>query len=188
MRTEPVWLVNSGMEHLQVNKDVEQVATPDSFRNALRHFPVGVTVVTIKAGGKTHGLTVSAFAPISPEPPLIMVAIDQRHSAFELLQEEDAVFAVNILANDQTALSERFAWTKDQDRFAVGDWTTAKTGAPVLRDAIAWLDCTINAVYPAGTHTIYVGEVQELSVPREEEEPLVFWNRNYRKMGGVKDA
>lgn len=154
----------------------------EDFRNALRHFPAGVTIVTIKSGETIHGLTVSAFASISPEPPLIMVAIDHRHSAYELLEQEGAVFAVNILHQDQIELSNRFAWLKDEDRFDEGDWGTALTGAPVLADALAWLDCTIYDRHVAGTHSIYVGEVQASATPREEQAPLVYWNRGYRHL------
>jgi flavin reductase (DIM6/NTAB) family NADH-FMN oxidoreductase RutF len=160
--------------------------TSEQFRDALRHFPAGVTIVTIKVGDRIHGLTVSAFAPISPEPALIMVAIDHRHSAHALLESEGAVFAVNFLSEEQSELSNRFAWQKDEDRFKNGDWGTATTGAPVLRDALAWLDCTIHASHPAGTHTIYVGEVKEIKVPKPEEHPLVFWNRGYRKLGALR--
>ena len=109
----------------------------EAFRDALRHFPSGVTIVTLKAGDQLHGLTVSAFASISPEPPLIMVAIDHRHSAYPLLEQAGAVFAVNVLHQEQVALSNRFAWLKDEDRFAVGDWQAAKTGAPILAEALA---------------------------------------------------
>jgi flavin reductase (DIM6/NTAB) family NADH-FMN oxidoreductase RutF len=154
----------------------------EEFRDALRHFPSGVTIVTMpdSEGGKPHGLTVSAFASVSPKPPLIMIMVDHRASAHGILQQEDAVFAVNILAQDQVDLSNRFAWVKDEDRFAEGDWTTAVTGAPVLKDALAWLDCTIFSRHKAGTHTIYVGEVQASSVPRPDEPPLIYWNRGYR--------
>lgn len=154
----------------------------EDYRNALRHFPAGVTIVTMRSGEKVHGLTVSAFASVSPEPPLVAVIIDRRHSGYSMLEEEGAVFAVNILAQDQMELSNRFAWVKDQDRFALGQWTTAATGAPVLADALAWLDCTIWGRHPAGTHTIYLGEVQASSQPRPGEEPLVYWNRGYRRL------
>lgn len=154
----------------------------EEFREALRHFPSGVTIVTIKSGEEIHGLTVSAFASISPSPPLIMVAIDHRHRAYELLERPRTVFAVNILHHDQMELSNRFAWLKDADRFAAGEWTTAKTGAPVLADALAWLDCTVQERYLAGTHTIYVGEVQASNCPRPEGPPLVYWNRGYRRL------
>lgn len=154
----------------------------EAFRDALRHFPSGVTIVTLKAGDQLHGLTVSAFASISPEPPLVMVAIDHRHSAYPLLEQEGTVFAVNVLHQDQVDLSNRFAWLKDEDRFAVGDWQTAETGAPILAEALAWLDCVIYARHPAGTHTIYVGQVVAAGTPRPGEPPLIYWNRDYRRL------
>lgn len=154
----------------------------EEFRLALRHFPAGVTIVTIRAGEEIHGLTVSAFASVSAEPPLIMVIIENRHHAYNLLQAPEAVFAVNILGEEQSELSNRFAWVKDENRFAQGDWTTAATGVPILADALAWLDCRIHARYPAGSHTIYVGEVHASSVPKPEAPPLIYWNRGYRKL------
>jgi flavin reductase (DIM6/NTAB) family NADH-FMN oxidoreductase RutF len=160
---------------------------PDAFRDALRHFPAGVTIVTIKAGDEVHGLTVSAFASVSPEPPLILICIDHRHRAHALLQQPGASFAVNILREDQQALSDRFAYIKDEDRFALGDWRTAATGAPVLADALAWLDCTIYGHELAGTHTIYVGLVEASSVPLPDQSPLVFWNRAYHPLGEVRN-
>ena len=69
-----------------------------------------------------------------------------------------------------------------QHRFAEGDWATATTGAPVLSDALAWLDCTIHSTHRAGTHTIFVGEVQASAVLHPDEAPLVYWDRGYRKL------
>lgn len=154
----------------------------EEFRKALRHFPAGVTIVTIRTGDQVHGLTISAFASVSAEPPLIMVIIENRHRAYPLLMEADAVFAVNILGEEQSELSNRFAWVKDEDRFALGNWSSAETGAPVLTDALAWLDCRIHARYPAGSHTIFVGQVEASAVPQEEAPPLVYWNRGYRRL------
>ena len=156
----------------------------EQFRDALRHFPAGVTVVTVQSPNreKPHGLTVSAFNSVSPEPPLILVAIDHRSYGHEMMEDVGATFAVNILANDQSEMSNRFAWVKDEDRFAVGDWDTAVTGAPILKDAIAWLDCTIYSRLKAGTHTIYIGRVQASSVNRPDENPLIYWNRGYRQL------
>lgn len=154
----------------------------EQYRSALRHFPAGVTIVTLRAGDRVHGLTVSAFASVSPDPPLVTVIIDHRHKASPLLEREGTAFAVNILHQDQIELSNRFAWVKDEDRFDEGDWGAAATGAPVLLDALAWLDCRIVARHPAGTHTLYVGEVVASAEPRAEQPPLVYWNRGYRKL------
>ena len=154
----------------------------DDFRIALRQFASGVTIVTLRAGEDIHGLTVSAFASVSAAPPLIMVAIDHRHHAYELLCREGAVFAVNILHQDQQELSDRFAWVKNEDRFARGNWATAATGAPVRADAAAWLDCTVHNRMPAGTHTLFVGEVQATGIPVPDRPPLVYWSRGYRAL------
>ncbi|MDJ0753343.1 MAG: flavin reductase family protein [Ardenticatenaceae bacterium] len=154
---------------------------PDQYRDTMRHFPAGVTIVTVKSRGEIHGLTVSAFVSISPTPPLISVIIDHRHHGHEMMEHSDAVFAVNILKEDQQELSNRFAWSQE-DRFALGKWGTAVTGAPVLEDALAWLDCTIYSRHTAGTHTIYIGEVQACNVPEPDLKPLVYWNRDYRKI------
>ena len=156
----------------------------EAYRDALRHFPAGVTVVTLRVGERVHGLTVSAFASVSPEPPLVAVIIDRRHTAHDLLQQDDAVFAVNVLGEDQAELSNRFAWSKDEDRFGLGRWTTAVTGAPVLEDALAWMDCRIWARHPAGTHTVFLGLVEASAVPRPEARPLLYWNRDYRGLDG----
>lgn len=156
--------------------------TSEDYRLALRHFPAGVTIVTIRAGEVIHGLTVSAFASVSPEPPLVAVIIDHGHKATPLLEKPGAVFAVNILGQDQMDLSNRFAWIKDEDRFKAGDWGEAETGAPILRDALAWLDCTIHSHHAAGTHTVYIGQVQATGVPDAGEPPLVYWNKGYRKL------
>ncbi len=159
-------------------------ASSEDYRDVLRHFPSGVTIVTIKspASDVPHGLTVSAFASVSPEPPFILIAVDHRASAYRLLETSGATFAVNILSHDQMELSNRFAWLKDEDRFAEGNWDTAVTGAPILKDALAWLDCTIYSRFIAGSHTIYIGEVQACGVPRPDVKPLVYWNRGYRQL------
>jgi flavin reductase (DIM6/NTAB) family NADH-FMN oxidoreductase RutF len=151
-----------------------------AFRDTLCHFPSGVTLIAIKAGGQVHGMTATAFVSVSADPPLIGVVIDDRSRGHTLLEEADAVFSVNILRNDQEALSRRFAFSKE-DRFTVGNWATAATGAPVLSDALAWLDCTVYARHKAGGNTIYIGEVQAVKIHDNvtDMNPLVYYNRCY---------
>lgn len=153
----------------------------DQFRDTLRMFPAGVTVVTTQtADGVRHGMTVSSFASVSADPPLISIAIDRQTTMSNLLLSQTDVFAVNILAEDQEELSGRFAFVKDEDRFAVGDWDTAVTGAPVLRNALTWLDCKVHFRQQAGSHNIFIGKVMQSDVVRPDDAPLLYWNRNYR--------
>lgn len=156
----------------------------EDFRDALRHFPAGVTVVTIKTrdSARPHGLTVSAFASVSPDPPMILVCIDHRSTSHSLMERSGTVFAVNILPENEAEISNRFAWGEEETRFDIGEWETAVTGAPVLKNSLAWLDCTIYSRHHAGTHTIYVGEVEASSVPHADGKPLIYWNRDYRKI------
>lgn len=156
--------------------------TPDQFRDALRHFATGVTIVTARAGERIHGMTVSAFTSVSADPPLVAVVIDRGTTITPMLSEDGAGFAVSLLRTDQAPLSDRFAFVKDEDRFAEGRWSTAETGAPVLSDALAWLDCRLAARHPAGSHTIYVGEVVASWAQTEGGSPLVYWNRGYRRL------
>lgn len=156
--------------------------SPDDFRDALRHFGSGVTIVTALADdGRTHGMTVSAFAPLSVRPPLIAVVI-RRGGTFHSLLDDPAGLAVNILAEEQAVLSERFAFSDEEDRFLRGDWTTAVTGAPVLANALAWLDCRLVGRHPAGTHTIMLGSVEASRVNRPDDKPLIYWNRDYHQL------
>ena len=99
-----------------------------------------------------------------------------------------AVFALTQLAqrmleaNWVLYTAYRFAWGPEPDRLATGRWTVAATGAPVLEDALAWLDCRVHSRHEAGTHSLWIGEVVASAVPRPDERPLVYWNRGYRSV------
>jgi flavin reductase (DIM6/NTAB) family NADH-FMN oxidoreductase RutF len=164
---------------------------PDQFRDALRLHAAGVTVVTAGTGEEVHGMTVSAFSSVSMEPPLVAVVINQAQSIHPLLRDDGAPFAVNLLAEDQEDLSNRFAFADAEERFEPGRWSTAVTGAPILDDALAWLDCTVAARHTAGSHVIYVGRVEASGSPRDGDRPLLYWDRGYRRLtadGGGKEG
>lgn len=153
----------------------------EQFKDTMRQFAAGVTIVTVKAGEEVHGMTVSAFVSVSAAPPLVAVVINQNSRGHALLERPGAVFAANILQEAQKPLANRFAFM--EDRFAEGEWSTAVTGAPVLTDALAWVDCTIYQHCQLGTHTMYIGEVQaSYAAQHSDERPLVYWNRDYRKI------
>ena len=156
--------------------------TSEEFRDALRHFAAGVTVVTAGVGEDRHGMTVSAFSSVSAEPPLIAVFINHQQSLHRLLEGEGAPFAVNFLCEDQVDISNQFAFGKREERFDAGDWEQAPTGTPVLVDALAWLDCTVHERHQAGSHVLYLGRVVASRVMRPDGRPLIYWNRNYRRL------
>ena len=152
--------------------------TPDAFRDALACWASGVTIVTSRAGGRVHGMTVSAFSSVSLDPPLVLVCADKTSNTLELL-EQGRVFAVNVLAADQQALSVRFASKKDEHRRFEGvSWRRGATGAPLIEGTVASLDCRVVAAHDAGDHVIYVGQVEAAEV--RGGEPLVYHAGLYR--------
>jgi flavin reductase (DIM6/NTAB) family NADH-FMN oxidoreductase RutF len=138
----------------------------------------GVTVVTARASDHIHGMTVSAFTEVSLDPPLVLICADKTSLTHPVIAE-GRVFAVNILARDQEDLSRRFASKEEEHRRFEGlAYQTGKTGAPLLEDTVAVLDCRVVAAHDVGDHVIYVGEVEELRLS-EDREPLLYHGGRY---------
>lgn len=153
----------------------------EEFKRALGRWATGVTIVTGRSGDRVHGMTVSAFTEVSLDPPLVLVCADLSSNTLPII-EEGGVFAVNVLARDQEALSNRFASKKDEwKRFDGLECDAGPTGAPLLRDAVANLDCRVVASHRHGDHVIFVGEVHE--VRTSERPPLLHWNGGYGDFG-----
>jgi flavin reductase (DIM6/NTAB) family NADH-FMN oxidoreductase RutF/DNA-binding IclR family transcriptional regulator len=149
-------------------------------RRVLGTFVTGVTVVTtIDDEGKFHGVTANSFSSVSLDPPLVLWSQAVKSHSHPVFFEAEH-FAVNILAEDQIELSNRFA-KSSQEKFAGVDVDTGAGGVPLLRDCSARLQCRIVSRVPGGDHTIYVGEV--LAIDRAEKKPLVFGNGQYLLTG-----
>lgn len=146
------------------------------FRSVLGHFPTGVVVVTAAGERGPVGLSVNSFTAVSLEPPLIAFCAHRRSGSWAVMREGRA-FCVNVLAEDQEALSRVFA-TRGADKFDGVGWSPAPSGSPRLWGALAWIDCTIEAVHDGGDHEICVGLVRELDVERGDG-PLVFYRGGY---------
>ncbi|MFB4307436.1 flavin reductase [Actinomadura sp. GTD37] len=151
-----------------------------TFRAVLGQWPTGVAVVTTVSGTGWHGMTAGSFGSVSLDPPLVMVCL-ARHIHTHELVERSGVFAVSVLGKDQAAIGHRFAGREPGDRFARGSWSAAPTGAPVLGEAVAWLDCRVVHAYPGGDHTIFVGEVLTARTPRRTA-PLLFHSRAWGQL------
>ena len=155
---------------------------PDEFRQALGRRAAGVTVVTTRAGERRHGMTVSAFAEVSLSPPLVLICADKSSNTLPLI-EESGVFAVNLLARDQEALSNLFASKKDEwRRFEGLELDEGPTGSPWLRGAVANLDCRVVAAHDHGDHVVYVGLVEEARW--FERPPLLHFRSRYGSFDG----
>jgi flavin reductase (DIM6/NTAB) family NADH-FMN oxidoreductase RutF len=152
------------------------------FRNVLGHFPTGVTVVTgLDTSGETPrpaGFTIGSFTSVSLDPPLVGF-LPQTNSDTWAAIADAGVFCVNVLGRHQADLCWTFAKSGNEDqRFDGVTWTAGPTGAPVIDEAVAWIDCTVEAVYEMGDHYFVLGRVVGLDATAEHDDadrwPLVF--------------
>ena len=153
------------------------VIDKQEFRRVLGQFAAGVAIVTtVGDDGKPYGLTATAFTSVSLEPPLVLVCVDkaaESHPHFHASR----VFAVNFLRADHEHLSRRFA-VSGGDKFKDLVVTRGVTGAPLLPDALGYLECRTVEIFEGGDHTIFLGQVE--AGDARDGEPLLYFRGAYR--------
>lgn len=152
-------------------------------RELMRRWASGVSLVTARDGHGPHGMTVSSFSSLSLDPPLVMISLERGTRTHQMI-EAGGEFAVAFLKEEQRDLAERFAGAVADggDRFDGVAFEFTPGGHPVPTQRLAYLDCRVVAAHPAGTHTVFIGEVEggESAPPGN---PLLYFNRSYRRLG-----
>ena len=151
----------------------------EEFRAACGRFATGVTIATVlDSERQPHGLTVSSFTSVSLAPPLISICLGHAVTVIDLFRDA-SFFGINILAEDQQALSERFA-RKGMDRFQGLGWTLGEYGVPLLDGVLAAMECQVEQRIPAGDHDIFIGRMVSARVL--DGAPLIHFSGQYRKL------
>jgi flavin reductase (DIM6/NTAB) family NADH-FMN oxidoreductase RutF len=164
------------------NKRMDTDRIAEDFRQAMRRWASGVSVVTARLGERLGGMTVSSFTSVALNPPLVLVALDQA-SATHALVREAGCYAVTVLGAGQHSLSDHFAhpFTAEDRPFAGIPVFSLRSGAPLLAGGAAWFDCQVVGAHAAGDHTLFVGQVLQLQLG--EGQPLVYYDRSYWRLG-----
>ena len=154
-------------------------------RSVLRLWASGVTIVTVAHEGVKHGMTVSSFSAVALDPPLISVNIERRTRTYSLMKNAGE-FAVCFLASDQEELAVRFGGgvPDDMGRFDGLSTREGVSGAPLPDGCLAYVECSVHDMHPAGTHSVVVADVLAVSGDSERM-PLTYFNRKYL---GLADA
>ncbi len=157
---------------------------PAEFRKAMGCFATGVTIITLDLDGEVHGMTANAFASVSLDPLLVLVCVDHTARTHAHLHAKKR-FGVNILAEDQGAISQYYsrparAHERAEQEAGARFERTAK-GTPILHGALAYLECRLQSAEDAGDHTIFIAEVEDVVV--REGDPLLFFHGQYRGIG-----
>ncbi|MDE2481609.1 MAG: flavin reductase family protein [bacterium] len=154
--------------------------TASAFKAAMRHYPSGVTVVTSVRDGEPRGITLTAFASVSADPPMVLVCVNRDARSY-LYIASSRVFCVNLLSARQQELAERFSGKIREHQFDDIAYETDATGAPVLPGTIAHFDCEVVEEHHAGTHSIFIGRV--VSCEAREGTPLGYFNGGFHDFG-----
>ena len=160
----------------------------DRFLDAMRRAASVVSVVTTDGPAGRFGTTVSSMYSVSADPPTMLACINASSATCAAI-EENGSFCVNLLGAEQRLVSDAFAGRIEamrRDRFLCGEWNRLATGSPVLRQALAALDCRLTQSTLIGSHRVFVGHVVD-AVAREGE-PLVYSNRTYRELATIKEG
>jgi flavin reductase (DIM6/NTAB) family NADH-FMN oxidoreductase RutF len=151
-----------------------------TFREACGDFTTGVTVITAEGPAGQHvGFTANSFSSVSLDPPLVLFSLGRAATCLPSF-ESAGHFAINILAEEQRHLAQRFA-DPAGDKWHGVAFARSETGPPVLDGVLASLECRTEAVLDGGDHRIFIGRVVRLT--RRAGRPLLFARGAYHALG-----
>ena len=140
----------------------------------LRHFTYGLYAVTVKREGDEHGITANWVTQASFDPPMVVVAVESRSKIIELIRDAHH-FAINVFHEGQRDLAEKLGRAgagASQKLKGIKTKPAPASGAPVLADALGWVECRVVATLPSGDHTLVLGEVVDAGVEHDGVQPL----------------
>ncbi|MFI7589753.1 3-hydroxy-9,10-secoandrosta-1,3,5(10)-triene-9,17-dione monooxygenase reductase subunit [Spongisporangium articulatum] len=155
---------------------VGRAVSSGTFREVLGHFCTGVTVITARDGDELAGFACQAFAAVSLDPPLVLFCPTRGSRTWPAI-ERAGRFVANVLAWDQAEVSARFG-RGGPDKFEGVGWTPSPGGAPVLTDALTWVEADVESVTEAGDHYVVLARVARLGGAGDRR-PLLFHRGRY---------
>lgn len=158
----------------------------EDFTRAMGAAATGVTVVTTEGVAGRFGLTVSALASVSADPPLLLICVNRRNPCVAAITQ-NGLFAVSILGDTQSDVARTFAGRPVSGAaydFSLHGWEKGHTGLPILSGSAAHFECTVETIHDAGTHRIFIGRV--VSAVRGDSAPLLYANRSYGRMNSFE--
>jgi flavin reductase (DIM6/NTAB) family NADH-FMN oxidoreductase RutF len=142
----------------------------------------GIYVVGVAHGEARNAFTAAWVMQVSFDPLLLALSINPQHSSYALLKQS-GTFSVNVLKKGQLELAAHYGQPARADKLALTEWTTGRTGAPLLRESLAWLECKVVGEYPAGDHVLALGKVIDGRLLDSGAEPMA-----YRETGAMDGA
>lgn len=153
----------------------------DKFLDAMSNASTSVNIVTTDGSAGRVGVTISAMCSVSADHPTVLVCVHHLSPAAKMI-EENGVFCVNLLAAEQSHISDTFAGRikrDDGNKFGCAEWISMATGSPGLVGAVASFDCTVVQKMTWDTHHVFLGEVVDIERVGDDVLPLIYACRSY---------
>ena len=152
------------------------------FRNAMSRLTGAVNVITTAGDSGRYGFTASAVCSVTDTPPTLLVCMNRNSQSHQHFVN-NKVLSVNVLGSHHQDISQAFASKLSaEERFQHGEWSSLKTGSPILQDALVSFDCRIDQIQEVGTHTIFICQVAAIQ-QSDSAHGLVYFNRAYHPIG-----
>jgi len=123
-----------------------------------RRLTAGVYVIGVAEGERRNAFTAAWLMQVSFDPLLLALSVNPGHASYPLLVGGGG-FAVSVLSREQVHLAKHFGTrsARETDKLAGIAWRSGGTGAPILADAVAYLECRLTQRIAAGDHEIVIG-------------------------------
>ncbi len=158
---------------------------PAARKSVLRHFPYGLYAVTVKYDGDEHGMTANWLSQASFEPPMVVVAVENTSKTIGMIRDAHH-FAINVFQQGQRELAGKLGRSSEntpQKLKGIKTKPAPISGAPILADALGWVECRVIATLPSGDHTLVLGEVVEAGVEHEGAQSLTLQETGFKYSG-----
>jgi flavin reductase len=154
------------------------------FKAGMRSLAGAVNIITSSHGGRRYGMTATAVCSATADPPTVLACINKLATTHAAVAKS-RVFCVNVLRAEDWELSTTFSGAQTgESRFKTRDWTRLATGSPVLIDALVSFDCRVVKQMAHGTHTIFLGQVEQVLFGQKGK-PLLYSEGQYAKLASL---
>lgn len=180
--TGPIGPFPPGTEGPEAEEDYDRLR-----RRVLWSLPYGLYVVGSRAGERRNGMTLNWATQVSFDPKLVGIGVEKPALTHELVAEGGA-FTLCTLDREDRAIVRRFTKPVDVDAQAQTlngfPYRDGVTGTPILRQAVAWVDCEVRQAVDCGTHTFFIGEVVDSGFHGAEDVPVLRMEDTRMSYGG----
>jgi flavin reductase len=156
----------------------------EQFKVGMRSLAGAVNIITSAHSGHRYGMTATAVCSASAEPPTVLICVNKLASTHDAVAK-GKVFCVNVLRAEDWELSTSFSGAHTgEGRFKTRNWSKLATGSPVLVDALVSFDCRVVKSLSHGTHTIFLGQVEQVLLGKKGK-PLLYSEGQYAKLASL---